>query len=611
MNSSKPVLLFLLLLSLSLFAQPVRLNIPPADNKSFRGKVMFGYQGWFAHPNDNSPRPHYWHWGNLSTTDPSKLHVEMYPDLREFGKKEKYATGYSFANGKRAPVFSSGNRETVIRHMKWVRDYNTDGVFLQRFISEYGDRVVWRFRDSVTAAIKEGCEKYQRLWAIMWDGVGHKDAVANIKADWKNLVDNMGILNKSAYLRHDGLPLIALWGYTFYNDATVSELEALLDWFQKSAPSKYRAKVMLGLNDNWFNKSSSWRNAFGKAQVISPWSVGRYRNQSGYNTYRTNQINPGKSWCDSRRILYVPVIWPGFSWYNLKGRTTPKNEIPRQGGNFYWMQSHGAVTAGNPTIYIAMFDELDEATSMFKTAERASQSPAQGYWLNLNADGKSLPSDWFLRCAGKTAQVIRGTINASSSLGTPPPGIMTIRPKDNEGLSPNGSMDFIFPNFNNKDAIEISIDGGKTYPYTTPDNVGTFKISRLGGGTYNVFVRHDSQSPAVDMGPVYIDGPSRAITTPHRNSSSPVTITYASSPFKNSAKIVFTLSSASKVTVMIYDLSGQKIKTLLNQNINPGQHRVYWDGNNDNNTPTSSGLYTCIITTTAGSFTRNICKFKG
>ena len=108
------------------------LVVPPVDNSTYTGKAMFGYQGWFGHPKDNSPRPNYWHYGNLDVISRDNLNIEMFPDLREMCSSEKYPTAYTHPDGKTAHVFSSGNKETVIRHMKWVRDYNTDGVFVQR-----------------------------------------------------------------------------------------------------------------------------------------------------------------------------------------------------------------------------------------------------------------------------------------------------------------------------------------------------------------------------------------------------------------------------------------------------------------------------------------------
>jgi len=221
-----------------------QLYIPKVDNSSYRGKAMFGYQGWFAHPDDDSPRPHYWHWGNMDQIGTGPLEVEMFPDLREFCPEERYETAYTFPDGEVAKVFSSGNRQTVLRHMKWVRDYNTDGVWVQRFISEYNDRVVMAFRDSTTKYVMEGSEKYGRVFAIMYDGIANR--VEEIKTDWKHLVDNLEITDSESYLHHNNRPLVALWGYTVRSDATVDQLEELIEFFHNNPEYKYRASIKLG-----------------------------------------------------------------------------------------------------------------------------------------------------------------------------------------------------------------------------------------------------------------------------------------------------------------------------------------------------------------------------
>ena len=473
-----------------------KLVVPPVDNSTYTGKAMFGYQGWFGHPDDNSPRPNFWHWGNMYNISMDALGVDMFPDMREMGLDERYPTAYSFPSGKTAEVFSSGNRQTVHRHMKWLRDYNTDGVWVQRFISENNDKVVMNFRDSTTVFVQEGCEMYGRVFAIMYDGIANR--VNDIKQDWMHLIDDVGITGSDRYLNHNGRPIVALWGYTVRTDATVDQLEELIDWFTTTADPKYRASIKLGVNDNWFSRDQRWLDAFKQVAVISPWSVGRFSNQSGYTSYINNQLTPGMNWCEANNVLFVPVLFPGFSWHNLKDGA-PKNQIPRNGGNFFWMQVSGAMSKNAETFYFAMFDEVDESTAFFKTAENASQSPAQEYWLNLDEDGYTLPSDWYLRAAGKASETLRGNIPPEANLGTPDEGIMTIIPKQEN----NGSMEFIFPDFDEETTIEISLDGGETFPYSTPDNAGSYELTELGEGTYNVVVRHPG-GEHVPMGKVVL-----------------------------------------------------------------------------------------------------------
>lgn len=468
-----------------------KLEVSVVDNSTYTGKAMFGYQGWFGHPDDESSMRRHWHWGNLNETGMEPLEVEMYPDLREFSANEKYPTAYTFSNGEMAPVFSSRHQQTVMRHMKWVRDYNVDGVFLQRFISERRRSVIMRSRDSTTVSVMKGCEEYGRVFAIMYDGI--YNAVDAIKADWMHLVDDIGILSSDRYLNHSERPLVALWGYTHYDKATVEQLKELIDWFHHSAPPQYRASIKLGLNDSWFDLDQEWMDAFAEVEVISPWSVGRFRNQESFDQYVDRQIIPGKKWCDEQGVLFVPVLFPGFSWHNLR-EGAKQNEIPRNGGEFFWMQAHSAIENEVESMYFAMLDELDEATAFLKTAEDSLQSPAQAYWLNLDVDGFNLPSDWYLRCAGKAAETLRGNTPNNAELGIPAEGMMTIRPDEYEC-----SLHFIFPDFAEAEKIEISLDGGVTFPYVVSDDSGTAEIRGLTQNVYDVFVRHPNLM-AVPMG---------------------------------------------------------------------------------------------------------------
>ena len=43
--------------------------------------------------------------------------------------------------------------------------------------------------------------------------------------------------------------------------------------------------------------------------------------------------------------------------------------IPRQGGRFYWNLVETAVAAGAKSLYVAMFDEVNEGTAVFKVSD--------------------------------------------------------------------------------------------------------------------------------------------------------------------------------------------------------------------------------------------------
>ena len=53
-------------------------------------------------------------------------------------------------------------------------------------------------------------------------------------------------------------------------------------------------------------------------------------------------------------------------------------------------------------VYGAMFDEVDESTAMFKLAASRQDAPGHPPIVTLDADGETLPSDWYLRLARET-----------------------------------------------------------------------------------------------------------------------------------------------------------------------------------------------------------------
>lgn len=63
-------------------------------------------------------------------------------------------------------------------------------------------------------------------------------------------------------------------------------------------------------------------------------------------------------------------------------------------------------------------------------------------------------------------------------------------------------------------------------------------------------------------------------------------------PFNLSTYIPFTVGSKSgNVRLVIYNLLGQKIRTLVNGNMSSGQHEIVWNGKNDSGEIVNSGIY--------------------
>ena len=62
-------------------------------------------------------------------------------------------------------------------------------------------------------------------------------------------------------------------------------------------------------------------------------------------------------------------------------------------------------------------------------------------------------------------------------------------------------------------------------------------------------------------------------------------------PFNPTTRIEFSLANSSFTTIDIYNVKGQKVKTLMNQDLSAGNQYVIWDGMDMNNRQCTSGVY--------------------
>jgi hypothetical protein len=113
------------------------------------------------------------------------------------------------------------------------------------------------------------------------------------------------------------------------------------------------------------------------------------------------------------------VIFPGFAWSNWKdGYADKPNQIPRRGGDFFWLQAYYTTLLGTGA-YIAMFDEFDEGTAIAKAATSKHYAPNGKYFLTLDEDGIKMSSDFYLRLAGAATRMIQAQANLTQSVPIP------------------------------------------------------------------------------------------------------------------------------------------------------------------------------------------------
>lgn len=386
------------------------------DRTSLHGKVMCGYQGWFNTPSDGANRG--WvHWvKNKGDLKPGNVSVDLWPDLTEYGSDERFATGFRHRDGRIAEVFSSYRKPTVLRHFKWMKDYGIDGAFVQRFIHDMDNPIIQHHHNAVLSHAREGANRYGRTYALMYDlsGLARGDSDQLID-DFQMLVSKMNMLQDPAYLKHRGQPVVAIWGVGFKGDhrLTSRECRKIVRAFKRGPHGK--VTLMLGTPTHWREyggdamQDRAFHSIYRQADILSPWTVGRYRTPDSAKRHARRIIAPDVEWCEKYKLDYLPVVYPGFSWSNLHGGDF--NQIPRLKGEFIWSQATANRKAGAKMVYIAMFDEVDEATAIFKCTNDPPVSDKSRF---LTYDG--LPSDHYLRVAGRIGALYRGELAPDTQL---------------------------------------------------------------------------------------------------------------------------------------------------------------------------------------------------
>ena len=203
-----------------------------------------------------------------------------------------------------------------------------------------------------------------------------------LEKDWNYLVNELHVTASPRYLRHKGKPVVSVWGMGLsdrsHPPSDTAAALAIIRWFQKEGGAAYigGTPAFWRTRTRDANPDPAWAEVYQAMDVIQPWTVGRYGDLAGVDRWKTEELAPDLAATAEHHQLYMPVIFPGFSWHNLSPRS-PQNQIPRLKGQFLWQQAVNARAAGARLLKIAMFDEVNEGTAMFKAAPTAPTRPTR------------------------------------------------------------------------------------------------------------------------------------------------------------------------------------------------------------------------------------------
>ncbi len=384
---------------------------------------VVGYQGWFFCPGDGAKGVGWGHWfrGGADAKDPNSIAIDLWPDTSELSPDEKCPTSFHLPSGAQAFLFSDYRAKTVARHFAWMRQYGIDGAAIQRFLTTIAHDDLKRDFDIVLKNARAGAETNHRGLFVMYDlsGMNGAAALQALSRDWQHLTHDLHMTDSPSYVYDRGRPVVGLWGLGFKDrDITPQQAAALIDFFHKSSVP---ATVLGGVPTSWRNLGKDgqfqdarndprWDSVYRSLDIISPWAVGRFGDRAGADNFARLRIAPDV--VETRRlgIEYMPVVFPGFSWHHGGGMATdsPLNVIPRKCGETYQRQIDNAIKSGATMLYTAMFDEVNEGTSIFKLVAQSNEEPVGTGLLPLSADGcRRARSDMYLRIAGSATRALQ------------------------------------------------------------------------------------------------------------------------------------------------------------------------------------------------------------
>eukprot|EP00956_Cyclotella_meneghiniana_P018858 scaffold31775_cov79-Cyclotella_meneghiniana.AAC.7 len=373
---------------------------------TLRNQIICGYQGWFTFPGDGASINRWKHWFS-HPNDPSEenLDVDMYPHMDEYDDEDLMESNMHHKDGTKVKFFSSVRPNVVKKHFEWMRDYGISGVFHMRFMQDIDIPRNYEWKTQVMRNVRAAAESTGRVFAVSYNIAGKLDdsVLDSMKNDWINLVDKEQVTRSGRYIHHNGLPVLRIYGIGF--KAIIPRIRLL------EAPPRYRVFLIGGVPAGWRDLTDDsredleWSGIYESLDGIHPWHVGRWASLEGFESYFKTRIAYDATLCEELGILYMPTMWPGFSWHNMNRKkreensfeaipATPINSIPRLGGKFMWSQAYRYVGADSiNTIWMAQFDEVDEGTAIFKVARAEHELPAQ--------DGEGeIPRDFYLRLCG-------------------------------------------------------------------------------------------------------------------------------------------------------------------------------------------------------------------
>ncbi|KAI1387107.1 uncharacterized protein F4822DRAFT_273740 [Hypoxylon trugodes] len=365
------------------------------DTSTLNGKLFVGYQAWFRKPFEDNGNSHW----TTDTPTPEVGHVgvDMIPNITGYPPECLFDTNFTLPDGEATKFYTNDCEGVVDLHFKMMADAGISGAFIQRFygyINEANGGWI-----NILNYVKTAAEKYGRGFVIEYDLNGASTTSTNVTETFLADLGSLGSLtSSSAYVHHNGKPVLEIWGFGIVTEVSVDDGIAIVTALKNAG-----WYVILGVQQAWHaelaaDQPGGYGPVYRLADMIQPWTVGAY----GFDNY--DDFHDGRQAVEDANALRdlgiesSIVVWPGGSSSNANPNEA-FDHFPRFNGTFYQKQLDGAVNLKPSFVFGAMFDEVNEGTAVLPVL-RNRELPTNQRFLGIDDD---MEPDYYLKMAGDAA----------------------------------------------------------------------------------------------------------------------------------------------------------------------------------------------------------------
>lgn len=259
-----------------------------------------------------------------------------------------------------------------------------------------------------------------------------------------------------------------------------------------------------------------------------------------------------------------------------------------------------------------------------------SIKPAQGYWVKTNAAGKLYlaptvvmsksepsPMDMVKQLQSLTIKDKKGN-SQTLYFGTSTNEKLTAARFELPPLGPEGTFDVRFASQRMVEVLPEKIEKVQTLPIDLQADAYPVTITWYvnGGGSCAYMLKDGTnlKQSLIGQGKLVLSKPIKSLSLEVSSREAlPVEFSLSGNypnPFNPSTKFVLAVPKTAMVEVVIYDILGRKVKSLINEERSAGYHTVEWNGLNDENTVAPSGVYFVRMVSDKFSAVRKIMMMK-